>query len=807
MGESGDWGSQQLLHAIVDSSPLPILVFTPDGKITLWNPAAERVFGWRADEVLGRPLPFIPEDKREEHRAMRARDLEGQRYIEREIVRQRKDGGRIELRVSTAPLRDTAGAITAIMSVYVDVTDQKRYERRLRAQYAVARILNEASSLAAAIPKVLESLCETLNWQAGLFWTREEGKDELRCAALWRDPAQRLTPFETLCREQTFVAGVGLPGRIWASGQPVWISDLSRDSNFPRLEAAAQAGLRAGFGFPILVSEGLAGVMEFFSIDHRPPDDDLLRMAASLGYQMADLLKRERVQKSLAAREESYRLLTETASDGVISIDESSTVLFANRAAATIFGYSREELKGSDLTLLMPDYLRHLHRAAVARYVDTGQRHISWQGVELPGLHQDGHEIPLEISFAEYEQDARHIFIGILRDVTERKRMQEHLRQTGKLESLGVLAGGVAHDFNNLLVGILGNASLAFETLSPENPVRGILREVVTASERAALLTRQLLAYAGKGRFVIEPLDLSALVKEISNLVRTSIPRSVTVRLELSETLPRIDGDAGQLQQLIMNLVINGAEAIGEDIAGTVLVTTGTQEVDESYIRTTFTGEGIRPGSYVTLEVHDTGCGMNEATLGRIFDPFFTTKFTGRGLGLAAAIGIVRSHKGALKVYTTPNRGTTFKVLFPASEIAIRPPESSRPTLPSAGGTILVVDDEEVVRRMVKATLERHGFKVLIAQNGQEAVEAFRLFANEIAVVLLDMTMPVMSGQEALRELKAVRADVKVILSSGFNEVEAVQRFRGKVLAGFIQKPYTAAALVQKIQDTLTSQH
>ena len=387
----------------------------------------------------------------------------------------------------------------------------------------------------------------------------------------------------------------------------------------------------------------------------------------------------------------------------------------------------------------------------------------------------------------------------------ERARSEERLRETQKLESLGILAGGIAHDFNNLLTGVLGNASLALDDATPGSHLASRLEDVVKATERAAHLTKQLLAYAGKGRFVVEDLDLSHQVREITALVQASIPRTVQLRLELAEHLPCIEADSAQIQQVIMNLVINGAEAIPENQAGSVLVATGVQDVDAAYIRTTLPDTEISDGQYVTLEVHDTGVGIRPDAVRQIFDPFFTTKFTGRGLGLAAVKGIVRGHKGAIKVYSTPGQGTTFKLLFPASRQEARH-TASRTTeqhLLRGSGTVLVIDDEEIVRRTAQATLERFGYKVLLAEDGMQGVKRFREFAAEIQVVLLDMTMPVMSGEETFRELRLVRPEVRVILSSGFNEVEAIRRFTGKGLAGFVQKPYTSARLAEAVKSAL----
>jgi CheY-like chemotaxis protein len=297
---------------------------------------------------------------------------------------------------------------------------------------------------------------------------------------------------------------------------------------------------------------------------------------------------------------------------------------------------------------------------------------------------------------------------------------------------------------------------------------------------------------------------VSDLAREINTLIQSSIPRTVHVKLELQSHLPLVEADAGQIEQLIMNLVINGAEAIGEGNIGTVVVSTGVQNIDEAYIRQTLSLGKLTPGPYVYLEVQDTGSGMDEATRARIFDPFFTTKVTGRGLGLAAVLGIVEGHKGALTVSSAPGKGSTFKVMLPAVALAgvLEPPLLEQKDLQGAG-TILVIDDEEMVRCLAKAALESYGYKVLVADNGVLGVETFTTLGNQVILVLLDMTMPVMSGKETLRRLKKIRPDVPVVLSSGYNEVETVRQFASNGFVGFIQKPYTAGQLAENIKTVL----
>ncbi|WP_180539807.1 hybrid sensor histidine kinase/response regulator [Nevskia soli] len=397
--------------------------------------------------------------------------------------------------------------------------------------------------------------------------------------------------------------------------------------------------------------------------------------------------------------------------------------------------------------------------------------------------------------------------------LAERKRHEVELLETQKLESLGVLAGGVAHDFNNLLTGIMGNASLALESLPPGlSDVSSLLTDVVNASERAAHLTKQLLAYAGKGKFVIEPVDLSAMVRAVTHLIQAAISKNAILRLNLASDLPAVEGDAAQIQQVIMNLVINAAEAIPENRTGDVVLTTSLKRVNPKSVNNddlspNFGSGELTEGTYIALEVWDNGAGMNESTLARIFDPFFTTKFTGRGLGLAAVQGIVRGHKGLLKVESRLDAGTTFRILFPALETAERPnvPEKvfREVAVSGNGATVLIIDDEEVVRKAARASLRRHGFDSLLAADGLEGIRVFKDRSHSITGVLLDLTMPGMGGEEVFRHLKTIRPDVKVIISSGFNEAEVVQRFTGTDLAGFIQKPYTSAHLAAMLKGVL----
>jgi two-component system, chemotaxis family, CheB/CheR fusion protein len=317
-----------------------------------------------------------------------------------------------------------------------------------------------------------------------------------------------------------------------------------------------------------------------------------------------------------------------------------------------------------------------------------------------------------------------------------------------------------------------------------------MMESVVLASERAADLTRQLLAYAGKGRFFVQPTDVSQLVRAISSLIQSSIPKKVDLRLDLHPHLPMVEADPAQIQQLVMNLVINGAEAIGEERTGTVTVSTLLDPSGES----------------VVIQVDDDGCGMDESVRSRIFDPFFTTKFTGRGLGLAAALGIVRGHHGEIRIDSAPGMGTLFEVRLPAKGARVPQVKDSPKQRELRGaGEVLVIDDEELVRQMAQSTLERYGYTVTLASDGREGVELFRARAGKTSLVLLDMMMPVMGGDEALEEIRSISPNVPVIGSSGYSEVTAKERFGERGLAAFLQKPYSAQELADCVKSVIES--
>ena len=381
--------------------------------------------------------------------------------------------------------------------------------------------------------------------------------------------------------------------------------------------------------------------------------------------------------------------------------------------------------------------------------------------------------------------------------------LETNLQHTQKLETLGILASGIAHDFNNLLVTILGNADLALLKLSSDSPLYHSIDNIKKASLRASGLTNQMLAYSGKGSFIVEPIDLNILVDEMAHLLKVSISKNITLKFSFAENLPTIEADTAQIRQVVMNLITNASEAIGENI-GSITIKTGVINTEKEQV----SDKNLDRGKYVYIEISDTGCGIDEKTKAKIFDPFFTTKLTGRGLGLSVVHENVRGHKGSISITSEPYKGTVFTVYFPFSGKPLKVADEE--VLPSdeiliAGGGILVIDDEQDVLEVVKTMLETIDFKVYTASSGREGIEFFRNNADNIDIILMDITMPNMNGEEAFRKIRKISADIPVIFSSGYSEHDVKQQFKEYYTADFIQKPYQIKTLTGKINMILRS--
>jgi PAS domain S-box-containing protein len=624
-----------------------------------------------------------------------------------------------------------------------------------------------------------------------------------------------------------FVNPDTLFGAVLLTGEPVLANDPARDPRRGGLPDG-HPPMRAFMGLPIRHGGRLVGMV---GVANRPGgyDDRLVRTLRPFLAACASLIvawDAERARRAaeaalrasearLQALHERFVLATEEAAIGVWDYDVAHDRLVWDERMFRIFGVDPAAFGGrfeSWRATLHPED-RDAATAAAECALRTGGRFSAAFRV----VRRDG-EVRHVRGCGRVVRDAAGAatrFIGINYDVTEerrgaeeRERLEARLRHAQRLESLGVLAGGLAHDFNNLLTGVLGNAELALLELADGHPARDCVADAEKAARRAAELTQQMLAYSGRGKFKVGDVSLPELLGELRRLVAHALRKGCTVSYRCDAETPTVRGDATQLRQVAMNLVLNAAEATAEG-GGRVVVRTGAVRIAEEGAPSGGDGPALPPGRYAFLEVEDDGCGMTAETRARIFEPFFTTKFAGRGLGLSAALGIVRAHRGGVEVRSAAGAGTTFRVLLPAVEADAPSAADDAASAAAAwrgAGRALVVDDEPLVREVARQMLRRLGFDVVCAEDGNAGLELFRTTAADAAVAILDVTMPGLDGVELFREIRRIRPGAPVVFASGFGEQAAPLAADGDPRTAFVHKPFDLHELARALRRVVSAE-
>ncbi len=724
-----------------------------------WSPEMYRIQGF--DPALTSPsfdlvLSLAVDDaRRTEFTERLQRALDGEDAYDFEIPIRRADGALRLLHTRGAVERDVDGHAVRMTGTAEDITERRRAEESLR---LAERELYRAQRMA-RIGSFVRSIDTGVVWWSPTTRAILEVPDGVEATldlALSRFPKSEADRYVTMMTHAL------------ESGEPY---ELESETVMPSGR---------------LVSVRLAGEI----------DRDGNGRQVSVHGTIADLTAQRAQERALRESEERFRTLWEASPIGIRLADVNGRSLYANPRLLEMFDCTWEEFRSERWReRIHPDDRERVAREGRDSVVNVRDKRVDYRVVRPDGRVR---YVRATIAIIRAPDGSFGGHVGALEDLTEetetrqeKERLEQQMHQAQKLESLGVLAGGIAHDFNNLLVGVLTNATIALMDLAPDSPAYDTVRDIERAAQRAADLTRQLLAYSGKGRFIIEPLSLSELAVEMTQLLRTVVSKRASLHLDLQHELPLVRGDSTQLRQVVMNLITNASDSLGEG-EGQILLRTRLVEVGDGPPGPMVFGGPLHQGAHVVLEVADTGAGMDEETVRKIFDPFFTTKFTGRGLGLAATIGIVRGHDGAVAVSSTPGHGTTFSLYFPVTTAARRATTSSPATEIAGHGSILVVDDDDGVRAVARSLLQRQGFEVLSATNGREALEVYAEHREQIRAVLLDLTMPVMGGEEALRRLRAADPLVRVVLMSGYSDMDVEGTFAGAGLSGFLQKPFRA---------------
>jgi PAS domain S-box-containing protein len=926
--ETREWeeelrASEARKAAVLDSALDAILTMDQEGRLTECNRAAEEVLGYRRTELIGRRAAetLVPLSLRDAFRRALIGFLttgeSGLLNRRQEATVRRADGS--ELPVEVAVTTFVHGGKQNFTAYLRDTSDRRREERRQAAQHAATRLLAEATSVGEAVPRLFEVLGESLDWDVLSLWRVDTEARALDCAFTWGRSHLAGGAFAEVSRRTRFLPGIGVPGRAWSQRQAVWLADAAAEASFARAAAAAEDGLHAVVGLPVLVGTDCLGVLELASRHVRPRDPDLAERLAAIVSQLGQFVERTRAEDALRGREACFRALLENSSDGIALVGRDGTLLYVSGSGVRMLGYDPDELTGINaFELLHPDdvarcrvlFERCLASPGVPITATYRFRHKdgTWQDMEAVGVNRlaepgvaaivtnfrdvterrraaqsqeasarqlqalferagdaivisddDGRCVEVNPAACTLSGRARELLVGgslgelfesgfdfaafwgsfrrerastgefrlqrpdgevrivefsatadvipgshlaVLRDITERRALEEQLRQSQKIEAVGRLAGGIAHDFNNLLAVIQGYCTLSFARMGDRDVLHRNLEQIRRATERAASLTRQLLAFSRKQVLVPQVLDLKALVSDLDSLLQRLIGEDIDLLTVLAPDLGKVKADPGQIEQVIVNLAVNARDAMPR--GGRLTLDLRNVDLDEAWVREHM---GSRPGPYVRLSMTDSGVGMDPETRSRIFEPFFTTKEKGKGtgLGLATVYGIVKQSDGYIWVDSEPGRGSTFQIYLPRVDevptAAARPPSAFRPTRGTE--TVLVVEDEPDVRGLAREILESYGYRVLEAAGAEEALQISRSHQGAIHILVTDVVMPGFSGPVLASRLRASRPDTRVLYISGYTDAEIVHRGVLQRGANLLEKPFTPDALVARVREVL----
>jgi len=736
------------------------------------NPAQEALIGFKNQEITGKQLQeFLPAELAAGITAHYQECVENGRPVtyEEEVD---LGAGLQYFQTQLVPIRDDTGRIHRLAGVSKDVSARRSAENALRGSQEMFRAIFDQAF----------QLVGLLDTEGTLIQVNQTSLD-----------------FMGLSEDQV----IGRP--FW---ETPWWKDSESDQKTLR-EAIAQAAQGHLVRFET-THKDKDGTLHNIDFSLKPFTDPTgkVRLLIPEG---RDITERKQTEESLRERQQLFQLLFEHSGDANLLLD-GGLFVDCNEATLRLLGAQHKvEILNTHPSQLSPEFQPDgrpsMEKAEemIATAFRLGSLRFEWLHKKL-----DGTLLPVDVMLTAVPWKGKWILHTAWRDLTdsrraeeERRNLESQMQQAQRLDSLGVLAGGIAHDFNNLLTALLGNLNLAHMSIPEDAPAAPYLHSAENAVMRASELTQQMLAYSGKGRFVVKLHNLNKVIQEMAHLMQVSIPKKISLVQFLAEQLPPIEADGAQIQQVILNLVTNAADAIGSQ-DGVITVSTELLNLDSQALAHEFPAQSLTPGPYVCLEVRDTGCGILPETMARIFEPFFTTKPTGRGLGLSAMLGILRGHHAGIKIHSKVGSGSTFTLVFQAKQgnVEAAPTVALAPAV-MATETILVVDDEPTILETAQAALEGIGYRVLLANDGLEAVERFRAEHAEIALVIMDLTMPRMDGREAFEAMLAIQPDVRVILTSGYSEQESVQQMLGRGLAGFLPKPYPISDLRKIVQHSL----
>jgi PAS domain S-box-containing protein len=776
---------------VIENAPEAISIVDPDRRILRINGEFTRLFGFTPAEALGKQLDqlIVPPDRYTET-AWISESVKTENKISLETCRQRKDGSLIEVLLATARIM-LHGEFAGAYASYRDITEQKRAEQLNAALYAIAARSQSAEDLQqffAAIHNILGQLMNARNFYISLY-----------------DPQSQLLSFPYFVDEEDPTPspkplGRGLTEYVLRSGEPLLATpavfdDLVRRGEVELIGAASLDWL----GVPLKSGTTCIGalVVQSYSENARfgERDREILKFVSQ---QLAAAIEHKRYEEALRRSEARSRSLILSAAFGICRCTLSGRFLDVNPALITMLGYESVE----DLLKLNARTDVFTYPQGLERLIEDYRRTGSLSGVEVQWKRKDGRVIIVRLSgcAAIMTDEPEEVLELIAEDITDRRQLEEQLRQAQKMDAVGRLAGGVAHDFNNLLMVINGYTEVLLEQLE-KGEMHSKVQSIQQAADRAATLTRQLLAFSRKQLLELKVVDVNRVIGDMERLLRPLIGENIELVTHLSPDTVHTRADAGQLEQVVMNLVVNAKDAMPE--GGKLTVQSSDVTVRQNFREHRF----IQPGRYAVISVSDSGLGMDKDTQSRIFEPFFTTKEKGKGtgLGLSTVYGIVKQSNGYVFVQSEVGAGTTFYVYLPRVEDTAEELTPALPPQSEAGGceTVLLVEDEESVRELVRLTLVSRGYKVLEAENGECGLQLADSFKERIDILITDVVMPGIGGRELAKKLLELRPGISVLFLSGYTEDSVITPGAPAGATAFLQKPFTLQNLAKKVREVL----
>lgn len=804
--------SEEKYRLLVEN--LPDIVWTVDqrGNIIFVSSNIEKILGYTPEEIYeaGNRLwseRIHPDDiKRVEEAHESFSKLNRRLDVEYRI--KTKDGRWIWLHSRAAAPYEKDGVLYSD-SVSSDITRRKYAEEKILLLQTLVMAISTSGDLHDALIITLEKVCNATGWDYGEAWMPNPGGTHLIRDHAFYSKTTGLSEFSELSSNLTFPPGIGLPGQVWSARKPIWISDITRDPNYLRATIAVHAGFKSGIAFPIMVGEEVVTVVVFYTFESVEKNERLICLVSSAGVQLGTVLKRRQLEEILQRERDKAQMYLDVAEVILVAIDSAQNVTLINKKGCEVLGYAGKEIIGKNwFDNFVPQRMRGELKAGFLKIMNREIDPVEYR--ECPIITRNGEERVIAWHNTLLKEEKGGI-VGMLRsgeDVTEHKQMEkeqatlrEMLYHAQRLDSIGKLAGGIAHNFNNILTVIMGYASILGMDMDKFNPLQEYVQKILTTSESAAHLVRDLLTFSRKESNDPKQIKVNEIIKKVALFLPKVIGEYIEIGVKLTDRDPVVMADGVQMEQVLTTLAMNAKDAMPG--GGSLSIITDVVELDRNFV--IVHGYGAL-GMYALISVTDTGTGMTAETIGRIFEPFFTTKAVGvgTGLGLAVVYGIVKQHKGYIHVYSEPDKGTTFKIYLPLIKFSWE--ERALNDIPTPVGgteTILIAEDEAEVRKLTKMILSGFGYKIIEAVNGEDAIHKFMENKDRIQLLVLDVIMPGKNGKEAYDVINKINPHIKAIFVSGYGEDVVYKRDFLCEGINCISKPILPMEFLKKVRELL----